>query len=229
MNRNFWSSLFWLANLPRRVRERLRRRAMTAQLAAAGQGFCFDALTATFVTPHTIRVGNNVFFNLGAYLSGDISIGNNVLFGPHVSVLSGNHLFGIRGKSVRHIRMAQDNPEHIEPTRIEDEVWIGAHSIVLGGLTIGMGAVVGAGSIVTKDIPPYTIAAGNPCKPLRRIFDDNVLVEHLRGLGYDESLAGELVERRRQALQGLKLATIDNTGRYEQFFYHGQLQPTGAN
>ena len=55
------------------------------------------------------------------------------------------------------------------PITIGDGAWIGAGAIILPGITIGKYAVIGAGSVVTKDVPDYTIAAGNPCKPIRKI------------------------------------------------------------
>jgi acetyltransferase-like isoleucine patch superfamily enzyme len=61
---------------------------------------------------------------------------------------------------------------NIKPIKIFDKVWIGFNSIILKGLTIGEGAVVAAGSVVTKDVPPYTIVAGNPAKIIRQIVKD---------------------------------------------------------
>ena len=60
----------------------------------------------------------------------------------------------------------------IKPIKIFDKVWIGFNSIILKGLTIGEGAVVAAGSVVTKDVPPYTLVAGNPAKIVRQIIKD---------------------------------------------------------
>ena len=61
------------------------------------------------------------------------------------------------------------------PTVIGSDVWIGRNAIILPGLKIGHGAVVGAGAVVTKDVPPYAIVAGNPAKVLRRRFDDEIV------------------------------------------------------
>ena len=58
-----------------------------------------------------------------------------------------------------------------KPIVIEDDCWLGGGVIVLAGVTIGKGSVIGAGSIVTKDIPPYSVAVGNPCKVMRTIED----------------------------------------------------------
>ena len=58
---------------------------------------------------------------------------------------------------------------------IGNDVWIGAQSLILSGVTIGDGAVIGAGSVVTRDIPAFAVGAGNPCKPLRSRFPDDVV------------------------------------------------------
>jgi galactoside O-acetyltransferase len=60
-----------------------------------------------------------------------------------------------------------------EPIVIEDKVWIGSNVVVLPGVTIGYGAVIGAGSVVTRDIPPMTVAVGTPCRVVRRVTDDD--------------------------------------------------------
>ena len=65
-----------------------------------------------------------------------------------------------------------DRTQPEEPTVIGNDVWIGDNVVVIGGITISDGAVVGAGSVVTKDVPPYAIVAGVPARPLRRRFDD---------------------------------------------------------
>ncbi len=60
-------------------------------------------------------------------------------------------------------------------TIIGDDVWIGHQAIIMPAVTIGAGAIIGAGSVVTKDVPPYTIVAGNPAKPIRQRFDDETI------------------------------------------------------
>lgn len=210
--------------LPRRAYSWLSRRVLFARLAAVGPGTTVDTLTSLVLTPQTIRLGSNVFINWGALLSGEITIGSNVLIGPRVSILSGNHLFAIRGKSIRHLRLRQDNPEEVLALLIEDEVWIGAGATLLGGVTIGVGAVVGAASVVTKDVPPFTVAVGNPCRPVRQIFDDQTLVEHLCQLGYEDVYARQVVERRRAGLAHAELPVIDNSERVQRYYYRGSLQ-----
>lgn len=92
---------------------------------------------------------------------GGIKIGNNVRIGPHC-VLSGiSHRFDRTD-----IPISEQGPVR-KPIIIEDDVWIGANSTVIDGVTVTTGVVVGAGSVVTRTIPPYTIVAGNPARVIR--------------------------------------------------------------
>lgn len=109
------------------------------------------------------HLGNDVYvnFNLTLVDDTDIYIGNNVLIGPNVIIDAGTHPINpiIRKKQ------AQFNV----PVYIEDNVWIGGGSIILPGVRIGKNSVIGAGSVVTKDIPENVVAVGNPCRILRKI------------------------------------------------------------
>lgn len=215
----------WL-NLPKRLFGRVYRALVVRQFASYGKNFAFDVWTDSLPTPELTHVGNDVFFNRGVHLSGHVHIHDNVMLGPHVSILAGNHLYGLKGKTVRHARMTLENPEKNDVTVIEADAWIGANSTVLGGLTVGAGAVVGAASVVTKDIPPYTVAVGNPCRPIRRIFDDATLVAHLWEIGLDETSAQLILRRRQQALAGQPLPVIDHTAEMDQetYYYQGLIQ-----
>ena len=109
--------------------------------------------------------GNNVYanFNLTLVDDTDIFVGDNVMIGPNVIIATAGHPVDppLREK------VAQFNI----PVRIGKNVWIGAGAIVLPGVTIGDHSVIGAGSVVTKDIPPNVVAVGNPCRVLREIND----------------------------------------------------------
>lgn len=109
--------------------------------------------------------GNNVYanFNLTLVDDTDIFVGDNVMFGPNVIIATAGHPVDppLREK------VAQFNI----PVRIGKNVWIGAGAIVLPGVTIGDHSVIGAGSVVTKNIPPNVVAVGNPCRVLREIND----------------------------------------------------------
>lgn len=105
-------------------------------------------------------VGN---FNLTILDEAPVTIGNHVFIGPDVGIYT-----------VRHALLADQRNAGIMqslPVTIHDNVWIGGHATLLPGVTIGQGAVIGAGSVVTHDIPPQVVAAGNPCRVLRPITE----------------------------------------------------------
>lgn len=149
-----------------------------------------DVKNSTF-SFETIDIGNNVFIGSGAYFAADLIIGNNVMFGPRVTILGGDHIFGIVGKSVRFLKPKGN--ENSLSVLIEDEVWCGANVTILKGVKVGMGCVIGAGSVVAKEIPPYTVAVVNPCKPIKRIFTDEDLREHLKILNYSSKISEEVL------------------------------------
>ncbi len=113
-----------------------------------------------------MHVGDNFYanFNLTVVDDSDIYIGDCVMIAPNVVIATGTHPVCPQLRA----RAYQYNL----PVRIHDRVWIGAGAIILPGVTIGEGSVIGAGSVVTKDIPANVVAVGNPCRVLRQI-DDN--------------------------------------------------------
>lgn len=117
---------------------------------------------------HT-HFGNHVYanFNLTLVDDGDIFVGDNVMFGPNVTLATAGHPVE---PERRRLGMQFNIPIHIG-----NNVWIGAGSIVLPGVTIGDNTVIGAGSVVTKDIPAGVVAVGNPCRILREIGEKDKL------------------------------------------------------
>jgi acetyltransferase-like isoleucine patch superfamily enzyme len=116
-----------------------------------------------FRYPSKIKVGSNVAINRGcafyaAYLAegGTITIGNNVSIGPHVKIFAGGHDYA-----------TIDLIDTAGPVVIQDWAWIGGNCTILPGVNIGTGAVIGAGSVVTRNIPSYTIAVGNPARVIK--------------------------------------------------------------
>lgn len=109
-----------------------------------------------------ISVGHNFYagFQFTALDMAPITIGDNCMIGPNVGLYTPGH--NITPKD-RHLS------GHASPIVIGNNVWIGGHSIVLGGVTIGDNSIVAAGSVVTKDVPKNVIMAGNPAKVLREI------------------------------------------------------------
>lgn len=120
--------------------------------------------TAFLKHAENISIGNNTFINhhccIWATPDGPISIGDNVLFGPNVCVISSNH--GIApGVPIR------EQTGVDAPIVIGNDVWLGANVVVTAGVQIGDGCVVGAGAVVTTNLPPYSICGGVPAKVLR--------------------------------------------------------------
>ncbi|MCI4589833.1 sugar O-acetyltransferase [Sphingobium sp. BYY-5] len=109
-----------------------------------------------------IRIGNRVFINQNCtfYSLAEIIIGDDVMIGPNVSLITSEHPVA---PSQRHAFLRG------EPIIVEKGVWIAAGVTIIGGVTIGENAVVAAGSVVTRDIPANTLAAGNPAKVVRSI------------------------------------------------------------
>jgi acetyltransferase-like isoleucine patch superfamily enzyme len=108
------------------------------------------------------KAGHNVHINLCSHVFGDVEMGNDVIVGPNVMIAGGNH-----GTEISSLSMFFQ-PCESKGVRIGHDVWIGANSVILDGVMIGRGAVIGAGSIVTKDVAAYSIVAGNPACLIRR-------------------------------------------------------------
>ncbi|MCX5715169.1 MAG: acyltransferase [Candidatus Omnitrophica bacterium] len=107
------------------------------------------------------RVSMNSNVMLGASDNGSIVIGNDVLIGPNVVFRASNHAF--QDKNIP-INLQGHIGGKIE---IEDDVWIGANCVILPGVKIGRGSIVGAGSVVNKEILPYSLVAGVPAKVVK--------------------------------------------------------------
>jgi len=145
-------------------------------------GSLFKKIRAVFCSQlfkscgHHINIEKNAFFGDGSKLSignysglglncrihGPVSIGNYVMMGPDVLIMTRNHRFDRVD-----VPMALQGPSEARPIIIEDDVWIGARSVILPGVRIGSGSLIAACSVVTKDIPSFAIVGGNPARIIR--------------------------------------------------------------
>lgn len=147
-----------------------------------GKNVHFSPLNSDF-SYKTISIGNDVYIGPYAIFSAEkgLTIGNKVTFGPHVTIMAGNHNFKVIGSYI--FDNHEKNEDDDLPVVICDDTWIGCNVVILKGVTIGRGAIIGAGSIVTKDVPPYAIVGGNPAKIIRYRWDEATIELHEKKLG----------------------------------------------
>lgn len=128
------------------------------------------------LTYKNISIGDHVSINKNCMFMctrAEIIIGDHVMFGPHVFMITGGHRTDIKGRYMDEISNDEKRPFDDQDIILEGDNWIGANSIILKGVTIGKGAVVAAGAIVTKDVEPYTIVGGIPARVIRKRFGSN--------------------------------------------------------
>jgi acetyltransferase-like isoleucine patch superfamily enzyme len=119
-----------------------------------------------------VQIGRDVVIGLSNIIIGPVTIGDQVILAQHVVISGLNH--GYRNPRVA----IKDQPIETAPIVIEKECWLGANVVVTAGVTIGQHSVVAAGSIVTKSIPPYSVAVGNPARVVRTFdFASNTWVK----------------------------------------------------
>ena len=134
------------------------------------------------ISPHkNIAIGNRVQFGKGCFVQCDIEFGNDILMARKVSFVGkDDHKTNIVGEKI------WDSPRGDSyKTIVRNDVWIGYGVIVMAGVEIGEGSIIAAGSLVTKDVSPYSIYGGVPAKLIKKRFSDEELSEHKRLLNID--------------------------------------------
>jgi len=126
------------------------------------QRHCFIWIDADEKREPRLQIGSRVFLGQGTHLSvmRSMSIGDNCLIGAYSYLLTNNHRFDVRTIPIR------DQGYTTKPLVLAEDVWIGAHSVIMPGVTIGRGAIIGAASVLTKDVGEYEIWAGIPAKKM---------------------------------------------------------------
>ena len=152
--------------------ETQRRRELLSQMVGEmGENGFIQGPVFFHYGKHT-KIGKNFFgnFNLTIQDDGEVTIGDRCNFGPNVTIVTPVHPMV---PEERNALLAPDGtPKRLcyaRPVHIGSDVWLGANVVVCPGVTIGDGCVIGAGAVVTRDIPPRSFAAGNPCRVIREI------------------------------------------------------------
>jgi len=122
-----------------------------------------------------IFIGKNVIININCTFvdCNKIEIGNNVLIASNVQIYTATHPVNVEERLLKGWKEDSGHAffkVYALPVKIEDNVWIGGGTIILPGVTIGKNSVIGAGSVVTKDIPNNCVAVGNPCKVMKKLI-----------------------------------------------------------
>lgn len=146
--------------------ERVQRQAAIGGLLGKIGDNCVVEQPLFCTYGYNTTVGDNFFLNVNCKLmdSGKITIGNNVFIAPNVCIITEEHAMDVKQRL--------EGLEYTHPVNIGDNVWICAGVLVLPGVTIGENSVIDAGSVVTKDIPPNSLAVGNPCRVIRSLADE---------------------------------------------------------
>lgn len=156
--KNFNDSNFWDDTTALRELQNLFR--------STGEGV---VLTPPFYCDHgdKISFGNHFYANTDLTILDEnyVTFGNNVYIAPHVSIYTAGHPIDAKIRNT--------DLEYAKPVNIGNDVWIGGNVVINPGVTVGDNVVIGSGSVVTKDIPSGVIAAGNPCRVIREISEQD--------------------------------------------------------
>ncbi|NCI45548.1 acyltransferase [Sediminibacterium soli] len=109
-----------------------------------------------------VIIGHHTLVGMSNVIIGPVTLGNNIILAQHVVISGLNHIYedALRPIADQHVRTA--------PVVVEDDCWIAANVVITAGVTIGRHSVVAAGSVVTKNVPPFSIAAGNPARLIKQ-------------------------------------------------------------
>lgn len=121
-----------------------------------------------------VVIGDRTLIGIASVVIGPVVIGNDVLLAQNIVISGLNHGYEDITKSIR------DHQTVTKKITIEDEVWIGANAVITAGVSIGRHSIVAAGSVVTKNVPPFSIVAGNPAKLVKQFDKETKTWERIR-------------------------------------------------
>lgn len=177
-------STMWIVKVVKQSRDYFLRKIVYRRYSIA-RGF-HAGLRVRIWGRQKVIIGQNFYIGRDSFIETDVVIGDNVMFGNRVALIGRyDHHYQLPGMTMRlapQIRDPEYNWKGIGMTTIiENDVWIGYGATVMGGVKIGEGSIIGAGSLVTKDVEPYSIYAGVPARKVRARFDTcEELQKHLQ-------------------------------------------------
>ncbi len=190
--------IFWFVG-PNYIRRRLCRLLYKPMFKSCGSHLMID-IRGSYFSFSTISIGDHVILGPGANFTASVSkiiIGNKVMFGPNVTIRGGDHNTSVRGQYMYDVH--EKRPEDDMPVIINDDVWVGTGTVILKGVTIGRGAIVAAGAVVTEDVPAYGIVGGLPARLLKwRWSIEDILYHEQQLYEPDQRFSKEQLEQIRQ-------------------------------
>jgi acetyltransferase-like isoleucine patch superfamily enzyme len=170
------------------IKNSLLRRLAVRKNVTIGERF-HVGIGSTVWAPRSLTIGNDVYVGKNVTIQVDGVIGDGVLF-ANLSGIVGktDHRSDQVGTLIRRSEWVGDNPDSLShTTTIGTDVWVGYGAVVLSGITVGDSSIVGAGAVVTRDVPPNSIVVGNPARVVGQRFSDEQLDAHwasLRSAGH---------------------------------------------
>jgi chloramphenicol O-acetyltransferase type B len=164
----------YLVTLIKKVRNELLRNVVYRKYNI-GSGFSAGTRVRIWAKK-TINIGENFYIGRDSFIESDVIIGDNVIWGNRVALVGRyDHNYQQIGVPIRLAMQIRDKNYNWlglnSLTRIDDDVWVGYGTTIMSGVHIGTGSIIAAGSLVTKDVEPYTIYAGVPAKKIKDRFN----------------------------------------------------------
>ena len=155
----------WLP-ISRRLKFAKKFRAFYCKRIATSVGRNVNIEKNAFFTPQLI-IGDNSGVGINCEMNGPVTIGNDVMMAPEVVIYTSGHAYDSLD-----VPMWKQGSTEVKRVVIGNDVWIGRRVIIMPGVNIGDGSIIGAGAVVTKDVPPYSVVGGVPAKVLKMRKND---------------------------------------------------------
>ncbi|MFC0875448.1 acyltransferase [Saccharicrinis sp. FJH2] len=156
---------------------------------SCGRNVKIKPSTSLFSGLENITMGNSVRIAKNATIfatNAKVIFGNKIGAAPNLAIITGNHRIHDIGRFMYDITINEKEKGDDQDVILQDEIWIGINVTILAGVTIGRGSCIGAGAIVNKDVPPYSIVVGAPAKVIKYRFSAEEIIEHEKALYPEE-------------------------------------------